>query len=106
MSGNLSQAEEPPEAFCASAKSGMCTLRSSLKAGPYCRPESYSCLYSWTVSLQAEKVIISESVDSSDALRRKYVVAQSGWCLVLVLKLGMSHPTQYSGTDRRSFSMC
>ena len=38
------QAEEPCEAFCASAKSGMCTLRSSLNAGPYCRPESYNCL--------------------------------------------------------------
>ncbi len=36
--------------------SGTCTFLSSLKAGPYCKPASASCWYSWTVSLNLDDV--------------------------------------------------
>ena len=48
---------------CGSSRmSGMCTLRSSRKAGPYCSPLSYSCLYSWTVSLQDRATHINNAL--------------------------------------------
>lgn len=38
-----------PQVYC--CVSGTCTFLSSLKAGPYCSPDSRSCSYSCTVSL-------------------------------------------------------
>jgi hypothetical protein len=49
--------------------SGTCTLRNSLKAGPYCSPDAASCWYSCTVSLGTVALALWASMLRS-ALRR------------------------------------
>jgi hypothetical protein len=60
--------------------SGTCTLRNSLKAGPYCSPEAASCWYSCTVSRGTVALALWASMLRSAMRRAEFWALDSSAC--------------------------